>query len=171
MKSVLKNSINVKVTLVLGIFFIALTAALPPLAKRSDFSGKWIFNINKSEMGNIPERAAVKQFDVNQTKDSVYITRITVSASDKEIASSEVISLNGDYCSSVLSDGKIKTSMITWSPDEREMTTVSNYSAPGNTSNVLYTLSQIWKLDDTENELVVILTSPSYTIKCVYDRR
>jgi hypothetical protein len=170
MKFAFKKSLQTKLIFALGLVIVSLTSAKPQPSNRVNFSGKWVLNLDKTELGNVPERAAVKQFDVKQARDSIYITRVTINSNDEEVTSSEIGGLDGTPYSLVLSDGKTKTSTISWSTDQKEMTTVSRYSAPNNPDEIQYTLSQVWKLNEEKNQLIIMLTSPSYTIKCVYDK-
>jgi hypothetical protein len=171
MKTFLKKARKLQSCIAGAALIVILSAAMPALQNRTDFSGKWILNINKSEFDNIPQYAAVKQFNVRQENDSIDIERITIDANGEEATSREVVSLDGKPCTLVLSNGKSKTSSITWFDSQKEMKTVSSYSAPNNPNNIEYILSQVWSLDGSKTVLTIILTAPEYTIKCVYDKQ
>ncbi len=125
----------------------------------------------KSQFRGIPEYAAVKQFNITQTKDSIRITRVLTDASGQETTSSETLSVDGKPCSKILDDGRTKSSVITWSDDKQVMSTVSSYSLPNEPKQIHYQLTQTWKLNENNNELLVVLTSPKYSIGVVYNKQ
>ena len=159
------------ISLIVATLFIALTSASLSQAPKSNFSGSWILNVEKSEFGNTPQNAAVKQFSIDQKVDSIYIDRITINANNEQEKSSEVLSFDGKECVKSFPNGRIKKSSVTWSPDGNVMTTVSSYSAPDDREKIDYVLTQTWEFANNNKELLVNLQSPAYTIKLIYDKQ
>jgi hypothetical protein len=172
MNLIIKSTKIKTLFLTTAIFFtIVLVGTSCVYSQSPVFSGSWKLNIAKSKFEGVPEYAAVKQFDINQGKDSISIRRIYTDAQGAERVSQESISLDGNRCSKTLDDERQKTSVIKWSEDKREMITVSTYSLPSNPNQIDYKLSQTWKLNNHDKELFVVLTSSDYTIGLVYDKQ
>jgi len=167
----LKCKNYLKSAAIIACLFVVTTAATPFTFFKTDFSGSWTLNADKSEFGNTPQYAAVKKFDIKQENDSVYISRVTVNANQEETTSQETLSLDGTPSVKVLDNKRTKKSTVTWSEDGKTMTTVSSYSFPEKPEEIEYTLTQTWSLDNNKKELMVDLTSPAYTIKAVYDKQ
>ncbi len=171
MKKSIKGMTKIRAMFLISPIFIMLTSLINLAPIRSDFTGTWKLNVDKSAFGNAPQNAAVKQFDIIQRNDSIAIRRITVHDNNEEVTTSETISMDGKPCSYVMPSKKTKTSSITWSSGGDTMTTVSAYSKPDKPDEIEYKLSQTWKLSSQGKELVVVLTTPSYEIKAVYDKQ
>lgn len=170
MKYLLKRDLVFKFRLFSVCLMFIFISFMPPEKGYIDFSGKWNLNAVKSEFGDVPKRAAVQKFFVIQKKDSIYIDRIIINANGDEVASNERVSFDGRPCSSLLKDGRTKVTTINWSPDKLQMTTVSTYSEPGNSEKSEYSLKMVWSLMSNKKNLVIVLTSSSYTITAVYDK-
>ncbi len=172
MKKQLFQTLKIKA----GFFALLLTVYITTCAlnlsfnNRPNFSGKWIINTEKSSLGNVPIYAAVKQFEIKQSADSIHIVRTNIDVNGAESYTEETLSLNNTPCTQLLSNKRMKKSTITWNPGNNEMLTNSSYSIPNNSDLVDYSITQIWTLNKKDKELFVVLTSPSYTIGAVYDR-
>jgi hypothetical protein len=169
MTSSIVNVVSKKSIFVLVSLFFACHP-LTIIAQRSDFSGSWKLDTAKSEFGNVPMNSAVKQFEIEQTTDSISIKRITINDNNEESTTFEKLSIDGKPGAHVLNNNRTKTSSITWTSDGQSMTTVSAYSLPDKPGEIEYQLSQTWKLAEGGKELIISLTSPGYTIKAVYDK-
>lgn len=126
--------------------------------------------MSKSAFGNIPERAAVKHFEIKQEEDSVTIKRTTTKLTGEEQTTVETISLDGKASIGGLDGGKFRVSKCTWSADRQKLTIVTNYSPGSDPNEIAYTIKQVWELNKRRKELIVSLTTPGYTIKAVYNK-
>jgi hypothetical protein len=145
---------------------VILFSSLNVTAQRTNFSGVWGIDISKSDFGNVPSYAVVKQFDINQNNDTVFIKRVAVNPDGVQRISMEEISLDGKLCATVLPKGKI-TSAITWSSNNQTMTINSSYRDSEN-PEIAYKISQAWSLSTNKNELTVSMVTPGYSIRTVY---
>jgi hypothetical protein len=137
----------------------------------ADFSGKWVLNVTKSEFGDIPLYAAVKQFDIKQNNDSIFIKKITIDENNHEKETTENISFNSQPSIQILDNKRTKKSAAQWSSNGQVLTIANNYSLPGEPEKIDYSFLQTWSLTEDGKELNVNLKSPTYSIKAIYDKQ
>jgi len=135
----------------------------------ADLSGKWLVNIAKSDMHGLPDYAAVKQLDIQQTGTILKIKRTLLDAQNNEKTSLQTDTIDG-HEHQIAVDNGIKINKLSWSSDRQTLKTVSNYVFP-NQAEKNYLLTQNWKLINEGKNLEVEMISPTYTIKVIYDKQ
>jgi hypothetical protein len=167
---------NVIKTLRIAIAITLLSNVSYGQIRPANFTGSWKLNVSKSEFGDIPQYAAVKQYDVRQDADSVFIKRIVVDQNNAEKNVDESISLDGKPTVHELANKKKRISVITWSDDKKTMTTKSSYTVANDPDEIEYSVIQSWIISE-DNSLRVtfkgydLTDKKNFTIKLIYDKQ
>lgn len=138
-------------------------------AQQVNFSGKWLLNESKSEFGRVPPYAAVKQWEIRQDGSKLFVNRVLVNARNEETKSSEEDFIDGKPHEVKLAPGNTKINTISWQ-DDKSLKMISEYKNPTDpTKN--YTLITVWTLGEDGKTLLENFTSPTYSLKAVYDKQ
>jgi len=158
------NGIKRAITLI-SILMVALSVN----AQKNSFSGSWILNTKKSEFGDIPTRAAVQFYQVKYDKSDMLIRWITNDV--KSISISEVrVPMDSSYVSSLLPNKRTRIANLVITDQGKGVIFNKSYSKPGKAIEIDYSLKERWNLTNDGKELYIELTSPTYTIRAIYDR-
>jgi hypothetical protein len=125
---------------------VLVFAAVP---RRADFSGMWIFNMEKSMPRPTPQHSHVAWVTVAQTADSITIERFFVNPQGQQHSYRESFSFNSEESQNALFGGRIKKSTVRWSADKQKLTIRSRIffpnkqdSASGVTTEVIRLLNK-----------------------------
>ena len=171
MKQVCFQLRSIKIITFITALFCVLSSATNIHVVNTDFSGKWTLNVTKSQFGNIPLQAAVKQFEIKQSEDSIFIKKITINSNNEEKKSLETVSFDSKPCYQLLDSKRTKASAATWSSEGQVLTMANSYSFPDEPDKIEYSILQTWALTNDGKDLIVILKCQSYAIKAVYEKQ
>lgn len=152
------------------LILLLLASNLLVEGQTSDFSGSWKLNTKKSDFGNVSENAAVLFYQIKQGRKEISLKWITIGNDNQEITSSLTLPTDSSTVSNILSSQKTRTTAAIFSKDGKTLFLSKSYSKPNQPKEIDYILKEHWELINEGKELLVELTSPSYTIKAVYDK-
>lgn len=156
---------NLKLIGTLSTFLLAVTA----YSQHADFSGNWVFNKQKSTMGQVPPIVVFDRVDVRQSKDSIFLTPPNAATVD--------YALDGTPSERLWRDSIKLISSFTWSGDKNNLIKSQSYLSAANEA-ILKKIKEVWHLSGDGAELVIERNfesfnknEPSYSIKAVYDKQ
>lgn len=157
---------------IIAVVFLVTALAFTTKAQQTNFSGTWKLNTSKSEFGNTPSMAAVQSYVVEQNAKDISLKWTTLGNNGGEVTSSQKVPLDGSSVSAYLQQPqRTRISTIQFSKDGKTILFNKSYSKPDEPSEIDYTLTEKWALQNDGKELVIDLKSPAYTIKAVYDKQ
>ena len=172
-QTILKNgNVNILAAFILSAFFLFPCESLI-LAQETDFSGEWILNDSKSDMGQGMFRVS-KAISVRQKGNDLELEKIRTGRDGQEIKSTEKLTPDGNPTVNEQGTRTTKTT-VTWSDDGKSITLVSNttFSREGQTREMSST--EIWTLDNTGKTLTVKYSGSSprgeQKATLVYDKK
>lgn len=151
---------------------------LPIVYENPNFSGTWIINVAKSELGQAPLYTANKQISVQQSYDSIRIERLAPKTADEnseDYITIETLSLNGKPLEKITSSNRKRSTSIKWSEDRQKLIQTTEYSFQSNHDEIEYNKTEIWVLLQNGQILVVsqkveYTTGPKFEIKTVFEK-
>ena len=145
------------VALLLGIWLVSQAAA----QAKTDFSGTWVLNESKSELGDFGGRFATTKIQVSQTSDSIKIVRTAPAINGgSPVSYTETLPFDGkEVQTEVLPGISKKKSSIKWSTDGTSFVITSTTDLKARGQNIEMSSTEIWSLSADGN----ILTSVAKT--------
>ncbi len=140
-----------------------------------NFSGTWLLNEGKSELGQFGARSVGKQMVILQQPESTSFTITATDMSGAEITNTEVMSHDGKASeSSAYGLGK-KISTLKWADDGKTFTVTSQIVLERNGQSFEFSTIQVWSLD-TDGKTLSLQTDLSMPqgeirTKAVYDKQ
>ena len=167
-----------KIKLLLTTALIVLTITTT-FAQRVNFSGKWKFNVEKSEFGRVPQGVIFDHATIKQTKDSI---QMFTAAMDKDGQSSPLstvgYALDDSPTSRILHDTLNAVGSCKFSVDQKQLLKKLTYSSTKKPEQPLKSIYETWSLSTDGLQLIVERdfvsfnkTEASYKIKAVYDKQ
>ena len=156
---------------VISSFLLASVNAMAP--KKVDFSGGWILNESKSELGEGRFRLST-QLTVKQEGNTLMIERISPGRDGQIRTTSETLTMDGKENVNENED-RSSTTTVTWSDDAKSMTLTSDLamSRQGETFKIKRT--EIWTTNEDGKILTIRSTSSSSrgdrSVTLVYDKK
>ncbi len=129
-------------------------------AGKTDFSGTWTMNAEKSATGdNAPRRVAAKMTIV-QTADTLSIERTFRRNTGEETSSTEKLTMDGKECVTTVMD-RPRTSTATWSEDGKNLTIASKSVFERDGNKIEMNSTETWKLSEDGKTLTMDVASTS----------
>ena len=155
----------------LGLFM--LNQANAYAADNVDFSGKWVLNEEKSNIGE-SRFFSTPLLSVEQSEGSIKIDRTRTGRDGEERTTTEDLKTDGTENLTENQRGTTKT-VATWAADGKSLTfaATSEFERQGETMTMERT--EVWTIDDTGKVLTIKSTSNSpngeVTVTLVYDKQ
>jgi len=147
-----------------------LAFTLNSKAQQANFSGTWKLNIEKSDFGNVPSRAAVQSYQVEQGKEEMSLKWTTKNEANEEVASApQKLLLDSTPATTLLLSQRTRVISAKFSSNGKSLLISKSISKPNSPKEVDYVLKETWQLINSGKDLLIELTSPSYVIKAVYE--
>jgi len=145
--------------IILNIFF--LSSAFTFAQDKPNFSGNWILNEGKSQMGEGRGRMAASKIKISQDDNAITLEKTSARPTGEEFTSKETITLDGKECVNTIFDNRTRKSTANWSADGKLLTinSTSVFERDGNTMEIKSV--EIFKLSDDGNTLSIDATSSS----------
>jgi hypothetical protein len=172
----MKQNINCISALITLIFILSTFNTTAQIVKRTDFSGNWLINFQKSEFGEIPHYTASKQVKAVQTPGNIVVELLMVSASGADSIVNETLPLNGKALDTLGGDQRKRRVTAHFSEDGRTLTIITSASVPNDQKTEQYKITETWNISTTGESLVLKKTIQStdgfeYSINAVYDKK
>ena len=128
--------------------------------KKSDFSGQWTLNREKSEPQEGGQSMAAQRLTVTQEGNNLSIERLAVGRSGEESKTTEKLTLDGKEYENVMLENPRKTS-ANWSEDSKSLTitTLISFWSGGNEN--IATIVEFWELSEDGKSLSIESSSES----------
>jgi hypothetical protein len=167
---------RIKVSFILLTVLSILCHTDAVFSQKTDFTGNWEIREKTSVSGVLYENGVPKQIKTTQNPEIIIIEKINTNQSGLDYTTADTVSLNGKVSESITPQKRKKSIMIKWSDETKVLTQTSNFSYPDNENNVAYTITDIWKLSESGESLMLLrtMTSPKsdgWSIKAVYNKR
>lgn len=156
--------------LLTAIIFFSFTT----IADRPNFSGEWLLNETKSELGEMGGRAA-RSFKVEQKENAITITRTTPGFGGGDpVTTTMTLTYDGKVTESEGFGGSIRKSTSKWSDDGQTLTVSSNMTFERDGQSMEIKGTETWTM--TKDGLLSVVTFSSsprgeFTTKAVYDKK
>lgn len=156
---------------VISSFILAPVNAMAPV--KVDFSGGWILNESKSELGEGRFRFSA-ELTVKQEENTLMIERISTGRDGQKRTSSQSLTMDGKENVDE-SETRSSTTTITWSDDAKTLTITSDLtmSRQGETFKIKRT--EIWSMNEGGEILTIKSASSSSrgdrSVILVYDKK
>jgi hypothetical protein len=160
-----KNSSQIKlinrslILLITFLFVFSLSTAFAQ-AKKTDYTGTWTLNENKSQLGEGPGRRAASKMVITQDDKTLNNEKTSTRQSGETITAKEKYNLDGSETDNSQNDRK-KKSIASWSADMKDLTINSTtiFERDGNSMEIKTT--EIYKLGSDGISLIIETTSSS----------
>jgi hypothetical protein len=127
---------------------------------KTDFSGTWSMNAEKSATGeNAPRRVAAKM-TVAQKGDTLSVERIIKRSTGEETVTTEKLTMDGKECVSTVMD-RPRTSTAKWSEDGKTLTIASKSVFERDGNKIEMNSTETWKLSEDGKILNMDVASTS----------
>src|SRR5258706_4680990 len=135
---------------------------------KTDFSGTWIINLDKSENGN----AAPVTMKIIQSTDSLFIERIT--SDDQSFI--EKLSFDNKINICTTTSNRKKSGSAHWNEDGNSLTETATLSDVSDPDKIAFHVTERWKISPDQKELTVesIVTATDgreFKINAVFERQ
>jgi hypothetical protein len=141
---------------------------------QSNYSGTWVLNEGKSELGQMG-RAAPSKIVIDQKTDAISITKTQMGMDGSPANTTEVLSDGKEVESSVFNGNAKRKATLKWAADGNTFTVKANtaISANGNTFDISSVESWSLGADGKTMTMSNAITTPQGEIllKCVYDKQ
>jgi hypothetical protein len=117
-------------------------------AQKSDFSGVWKLNKEKSDFGNSSPNSAPVQIIIKQTKEEISIERKQFFANGDSTQYVEKLNFKGEPVETKIKDDLTKTVRLKWSEDKTALMEEAKYSNNMDTKGK-------WSLSKDGKELIL----------------
>ncbi|MCZ2460001.1 MAG: hypothetical protein LC128_10295 [Chitinophagales bacterium] len=152
----------------------ALLLSFTSLPDRTNFSGEWKLNTDKSDLGQMAN-FAVTSLKVNQADESITIARTAPSFQGDENTTTEAITFDGKTTETKLFGESSKKSSIKWSEDGKTFTITYTLNLDFNGQQMTVEGTEKWSLSDDGKTLTLETSSTSdfgdMSTTAVYDKK
>jgi len=149
--------------LVISLFVISI-CSLPTFTNgqsdKTDFSGSWVLNEEKSDFGESQFRRAALKMTIQQKGNDMTLEKVRTNRSGETYNSTEKLTLDGKECDNTINN-RVRKSTANWSEDGKNLTisTVMVFERDGQSMEIKTV--EIYKISDTGDNLLIALTSSS----------
>jgi hypothetical protein len=160
-----KNSSQIKsinrslILLITFLFVFSLNTAFAQ-AKKTDFTGTWTLNENKSQLGEGPGRRAASKMVITQDAKTLNNEKTSTRQTGETVTTTEKYNFDGSETDNSQNDRK-KKSIASWSADMKDLTINSTtiFERDGNSMEIK--TIEIYKLGSDGISLIIETTSSS----------
>jgi len=156
MKNVKTNCSGLLTLLVAGFFMLGSSITF---AQKSNFSGSWVYNTEKSKVPENGFRMSASKIIVIQDDLTLNTERVSKGRDGADRISKEVITLDGKECENVVFQDRKRKSTATWSTDGKSLTINSSMTFERNGETMDIKSAEAWKLGDDGSTLILEATS------------
>jgi len=154
MKSLIKTlAFTCSVAIATGLF------AFKSIEKPVNFTGTWVLNIEKSELGNAPiPKTGKSSIKILQLQPALIMEKSLTDSNGKVHAAVDTINFDGKPKTLNVGNGQQLKRTISqqWSADQQTMTLASKFSADNNGEPVEFTGTEIWKVSEDGKVLTIV---------------
>lgn len=141
---------------------------------QADFSGTWVLNEGKSELGQMG-RAAPTKIVIEQKAEGTTFTKTQLGMDGAPATSTEMLSNGKESETSVFNGNGKKKSVMTWAADGNTFTVSSKIAISANGQSFDLSSNESWSLGADGKTIIMTnaITTPQgeLTLKCVYDKQ
>lgn len=158
-------------TVTVAIFFLSSATAF---AQKSNFSGTWKYNTEKSVASENGFRMSPTKITATQDELKLNSERIMIGRDGEDITTKDIISLDGKECENVAFQDIKKKSIATWSDDGKTLTIKSSMNFDNDGETMTFGWSETLTLGAEGKTLLLETTSVmgenEVKEKSVYDK-
>jgi len=125
----------------------ALFLSFTTLPDRANFTGEWKLNEGKSDLGQFGPYAP-RTIKVNQTADSITISKTAPSMSGEDVTLTETLSYDGKETKSTVFGTSTRTASAKWSDDGQTLTISFDLMLDFNGQTTEIKGTEVWTLSD-----------------------
>ena len=153
-----------------GLLIMVLLGATTVLeAKGTDFSGTWILNKEKSELG---ERGRVDASKIiNQKGDSLIIKRTFTGRNGQEMSDIDKFLINGKECINKGFRNSERKSVLNWDSDGKILFVKSTLTMERDGEKRVVNMTEKFSLSTDGKVLTITVSSDRGEVKMVYDKK
>ncbi len=129
--------------------------------EKSNFSGEWALNNEKSDLGEGRFRRAAAKLTIQQEGNNLSIERLSRRQSGEEFVTTEKLTLDGKECENTTFGDRVRKSIANWSEDGKVLTITSTMVFEREGEQMGIKTIEIWKLTEEGNSLSINYTSSS----------
>ncbi len=160
------SKISVKIVTLLSFYFIVTAASY---GGQTDFSGVWVLNRDKSELGQMNWADQSKVID--QKEDVLNVKRKYTNQNGEDVEQDEKYNLDGTKSENQgFGNGK-KMSVSSWSEDKKSLVIKSTYEFERDGETNTFEVTETYTLSEDGNTLTIKSESQMGTRKMVYDKK
>jgi hypothetical protein len=156
----MKKEINMQKPYLMMLTILCVALSLAAAEQKANFSGTWILNNEKSQLGEGGGWMLTTKITAKQDESAISIDRSITRRSGEESIFSENIGLNGKESQNNM-EGRQKTSVATWSEDKTTLTISSKTVFEREGTKMEITSVEIWKMLEGGKVLSIDYTSQS----------
>lgn len=140
-----------------------------------DFSGKWVLNTDKSELGGRPGGRrggmAASKMVVEQKDNKLVVESFRQNRDGEEVSTVYTYTLDGKECKNETNFGT-QVSMSEWSKDKKTLTVTSEMTMSRGDREFAIESTAVWSLEKDTLTIVTTRSTPrgERTSKAVYDK-
>jgi len=127
---------------------------------QANFSGKWILNDEKSNLGEGGRAMLATKMTVTQSADKMSLERVSRRRNGEEMTSKEELTLDGKECKNTVRDREV-TATAKWSADGKSLTIASKSTFERNGNRMQIDAVEVWQLTDGGKSLTIQYNSKS----------
>jgi len=156
MKTQLIRSISVSLLL---ITLPLLNSNSMPMGKKSNFSGTWILNEQKSDFGEYGRMMASDKLIIVQKGKKLTMEKYATAPTGEAYNYPENYTLDGKECVNPLFEQSKKTSTVAWSEDKKSLTFTSLLELVFEGQEMKINTVEVYSLEDGGKSMVIKTTS------------
>lgn len=157
--------------LVVSTFMFAFTQP----AAITNFSGTWMLNESKSELGQFGGRAVASKIVAVQKADAIDLTKTAMNFQGDEVTSTETLSFDGKESETTVFGTAKKKSNLKWAADNQTFTVTYSINIDRGGQAIEFKGIETWSLAAEGKSITVqtSLTTPNgdITTKAAYDKQ
>ncbi len=141
-------------------FFMLISLSFIAAGDQANFSGKWILNDEKSNLGEGGRAMLATKMTVTQSADKMSLERVSRRRNGEEMTSKEELTLDGKECKNTVRDREV-TATAKWSADGKSLTIASKSTFERNGNQMQIDAVEVWQLTDGGKSLTIQYNSKS----------
>jgi hypothetical protein len=170
------KTIKIQLLNVLALGLIVGLSAFITFDQPVDFSGSWVLDVQKSELGDPVPKTRKSMIKILQQQPGLIMEKSVIDSTGKLHSKIDTITFNGKVTKLNVGNGLIIERLMTqaWSDDKQVMTLASKFTVDNNGEPIEFTGSEIWSLADGGKTLTIVnetvLPDRTDKIKLVYTK-
>lgn len=172
-----KNFTMQILSLTVMLAFLCMPLALNAQGSKADFSGKWAFNAEKSELGQQGQGGRMGMgggdFTATQAANLLTVERTRQGRDGQTVNITSKYTLDGKESVNPMGMGESK-STATWSADGKSLTIVTKMSFERDGQSMEFTTTEVWTLNSPASLTVTTTRNTpngEVTTKMAYDKK